>query len=410
MGNKNNPPSRQERKAKKRAAEDLIPDIPATEELDRDIDSKEIARSIGIEDNDINHSITKKSSKRKRERTEEEVKKEKLDQNDQGNEEKRDKKKKKREIKKTEKMVKMDEEIVTNLSVKERKEKQIDRTKDKKEKKHSESRSSPNLEIDGGISCKPAEEVIGKKSKKERKAALRAAQGLVRKESKSGSPNIDPHNVAAELKTSDEQKKKKKKDKKDKKTKEPYDDAVHLNQLDDDTNPTVSLTKSSKKQKVSENLPDTATATTSRFIVFVGNLPFTATTASIMAHFSKLKPLAVRHLTRKDDPSKSRGTAFVEFENYDTHKTALKIMHHSTFDDGLSKPRKINVELTAGGGGNTEGRRTKIKHKNDRLNEQRIRRLQEEEKAKREKVLVTETASNFAESAIHPSRRKMIAT
>jgi hypothetical protein len=27
-------------------------------------------------------------------------------------------------------------------------------------------------------------------------------------------------------------------------------------------------------------------------------------------------------------------------------KTCLKLFHHSMFDDGLSAPRKINVELT----------------------------------------------------------------
>jgi len=77
-----------------------------------------------------------------------------------------------------------------------------------------------------------------------------------------------------------------------------------------------------------------------------GNLPFSATTKSIEQHFSKLKPKSVRHLTQKDDPSKSRGTAFVEFDGYDHMKTCLKVMHHSTFDDGISPARKINVELT----------------------------------------------------------------
>ena len=40
---------------------------------------------------------------------------------------------------------------------------------------------------------------------------------------------------------------------------------------------------------------------------------------------------------------------------------------------------------SAGGGGNTKERRGKIQEKNLKLNEQRVRRMQEEEKAKLEK-------------------------
>lgn len=59
-----------------------------------------------------------------------------------------------------------------------------------------------------------------------------------------------------------------------------------------------------------------------------------------------MKPKSVRHLTQKDNPTKSKGFAFVEFEGYDHMKTCLKLFHHSMFDDGLSAPRKINAELT----------------------------------------------------------------
>lgn len=110
--------------------------------------------------------------------------------------------------------------------------------------------------------------------------------------------------------------------------------------------------------------PDKTNKKAARFIVFIGkfeaeeprelcltnffsgNLPFTANTASIEKHFEAVKPKSVRHLTQKDDLSKSKGCAFVEFDGYDHMKTCLKQFHHSTFDDGLSAPRKINVELT----------------------------------------------------------------
>ncbi|KAF8848788.1 hypothetical protein BDZ45DRAFT_605335 [Acephala macrosclerotiorum] len=144
-----------------------------------------------------------------------------------------------------------------------------------------------------------------------------------------------------------------------------------------------------------------------RFIVFVGNLPFSATTESIKAHFTSVHPQSVRHLTKKDDPTKSKGCAFVEFAGYDHMKTCLKLMHHSTFDDGKSAPRKINVELTAGGGGNTKERKSKIEAKNTKLNEERVRRIHEEEKAKLEKAA---GAAAIDESAIHPSRRRLVPT
>lgn len=142
-----------------------------------------------------------------------------------------------------------------------------------------------------------------------------------------------------------------------------------------------------------------------RFIVFVGNLPYSTTDDSLREHFKSLQPFTLRHRT---DPAtkKSKGFAFLEFEGYDRMKTALKLFHHSYFDpeapEGLKgvepepqprsfgrgprakKPqgRKINVELTAGGGGGKDNRKEKIRVKNVRLEEQRERRTEFERKEK----------------------------
>lgn len=48
----------------------------------------------------------------------------------------------------------------------------------------------------------------------------------------------------------------------------------------------------------------------------------------------------------KSNNEKARGFAFLEFEAYDRMKTCLKLYHHSSFDDGKSPARRINVELT----------------------------------------------------------------
>lgn len=83
-----------------------------------------------------------------------------------------------------------------------------------------------------------------------------------------------------------------------------------------------------------------------RHIVFVGNLPYTATAASISAHFATLSPIAVRCLKNKGDDKPCRGIAFVEFGKVWHMRTCLDKFHHSLFDDGVSPARKINVELT----------------------------------------------------------------
>ena len=114
-------------------------------------------------------------------------------------------------------------------------------------------------------------------------------------------------------------------------------------------------------------------------------------------------------------------------------KTCLKLFHQSAFDDGETPSRKLNVELTyvynsfgkwtiaanmihtrraGGGGGKSTNRKAKLRVKNERLNEQRKRRIQEEEK--QNKKAATEKAPEFtagtAENGdIHPSRRNRVA-
>ncbi len=173
-----------------------------------------------------------------------------------------------------------------------------------------------------------------------------------------------------------------------------------------------------------------------RFIVFIGNLPYTATTPAIQSHFSKLQPFTVRHSTNKET-GRSRGFAFLEFEGYDKMKTCLKMFHHSLFDAGgdrvLSEPgkrekgqaRKINVELTAGGGGGkSEARKERIRDKNEKLEGERERARVHKEKEeaaanrKRKKKDGEMTGANAvrvingdeADENIHPSRRKRMKT
>ncbi|TGO50336.1 hypothetical protein BCON_0186g00290 [Botryotinia convoluta] len=168
--------------------------------------------------------------------------------------------------------------------------------------------------------------------------------------------------------------------------------------------------KRSKTKKQGGVSGENSESKAARFIVFIGNLPFTATTASIKNHFAAVKPASVRHLTEKGNPTKSRGCAFLEFEGYDHMKTCLKQFHQSTFNDGISAPRKLNVELTAGGGGNTKDRRSKIKEKNVKLNEQRVRQAQEADNPKVSKKEAVQGVKHVLaeDSGVHPSRKARI--
>ncbi|CAF9942865.1 hypothetical protein IMSHALPRED_005265 [Imshaugia aleurites] len=153
-----------------------------------------------------------------------------------------------------------------------------------------------------------------------------------------------------------------------------------------------------------------ATLKAQRFIVFIGNLPYTATDESISKHFAKIKPKSIRHRKAKDTGI-SKGFAFLEFEGFDRMKTCLRLYHHSNFDDGASPARKLNVELTAGGGGGkSKDRKNKLRTKNERLGEQRMRRNQEEEKQKRLSINDSQPRHALGDNGdVHPSRRSRVA-
>lgn len=133
-----------------------------------------------------------------------------------------------------------------------------------------------------------------------------------------------------------------------------------------------------------------------RFILFVGNLGFKTTKDRIEAVFrqalgaSSLEDTvtnqlmsvvgetpSVRLLTNKAKPGStagptSRGIAFVEFPNSTLLQQALKL-HHTQLDG-----RRINVELTAGGGGSGQARKDKIEARKGRLGEQREKKAEKE--------------------------------
>ncbi|EIN14028.1 hypothetical protein PUNSTDRAFT_57376 [Punctularia strigosozonata HHB-11173 SS5] len=112
-----------------------------------------------------------------------------------------------------------------------------------------------------------------------------------------------------------------------------------------------------------------------KYILFAGNLKYTTTKEAIAAHFSCCEPQPrIRLQTPKTDKpnirQKTKGFAFLEFDEKKPLQQALK-MHLSVLDG-----RKINVELTVGGGGKSEARITKLRERNKELHAQRQKRIE----------------------------------
>ncbi|KAG9092567.1 hypothetical protein FS749_015613 [Ceratobasidium sp. UAMH 11750] len=112
-----------------------------------------------------------------------------------------------------------------------------------------------------------------------------------------------------------------------------------------------------------------------KFILFVGNLPYTISKEQILEHFQECKPPpSIRLLTSKPrsgkaqtavQAAKSKGCAFLEFSSHGAMQLAIR-KHHTELVG-----RRINVELTAGGGGNSDQRKEKLRLRNRTLDEQR---------------------------------------
>jgi nucleolar protein 6 len=207
--------------------------------------------------------------------------------------------------------------------------------KDKKDKKEKKEK-------------KTDEEKAEKKEKKDKKRKAKELDTTAETDEAATPSNPEPATEEAATANGDastDKKSKSKKDKKDKKDKKKKSSKT----AEPSAEPTPATNTTDDPSAEAEEDPTangTANGKSNRFICFVGNLPFTATADAVREHFATLQPTSVRLLTQRDQPTKSRGIAFVEFAGYDHMKTCLKKFHHTEFDDGKSAPRRINVELT----------------------------------------------------------------
>ncbi|KAF9578995.1 hypothetical protein BGW38_004935 [Lunasporangiospora selenospora] len=125
-----------------------------------------------------------------------------------------------------------------------------------------------------------------------------------------------------------------------------------------------------------------------KFIVFVGNLPFNITKEQLQKHFESCGKISSVRVQSDKATGKGKGFAFMEFGDSESMQKAL------FFNKTLIKERPINVELTAGGGGNKSTRKQKIAVKNEALNEER-RKVHEKHIAP-----AKEAKSSYAKSQI----------
>ncbi|KAM0524846.1 hypothetical protein ACHAPE_000950 [Trichoderma viride] len=287
-----------------------------------------------------------------------------------------------------------DDDAASSSSLKKHKEDIKEKREKKKEKKEKKKEAKEDREAK---KPKKDKSKYNNKTRKEKKDERKNIQDLPEdvdsdESSEGGAQIVEPAVTQPEAKTNGDAKKDKK-EKKEKKEKKKTEKEAQPQ----------SETSSSKDVPQGEDAIDLDASTAAkpgRNIVFVGNLPYTATAATITAHFASLKPVAVRCLTKKEDPKMSRGIAFVEFSSPAHQRTCLDKFHHSMFEDGVSEPRRINVELTAGGGGKSQGRQGKIMEKNKKLDENRAKRIEKEKTTKEE----NQGNGGNARMDIHPSR------
>ncbi|EGG02068.1 uncharacterized protein MELLADRAFT_110457 [Melampsora larici-populina 98AG31] len=139
----------------------------------------------------------------------------------------------------------------------------------------------------------------------------------------------------------------------------------------------------------------------SKLILFVGNLPFDMTSEKLTSFFLEHceEEPEVRLMTHKSTKNETgqptnatKGCGFVEFKTSAALQKALRLHHtpmncESTGQENQKKSRKINIELTAGGGGKSESRLKKIEVSKERLNKQREKRIEKNLKEITEKRL-----------------------
>ncbi|CAB4255932.1 similar to Saccharomyces cerevisiae YDL213C NOP6 rRNA-binding protein required for 40S ribosomal subunit biogenesis [Maudiozyma barnettii] len=152
-----------------------------------------------------------------------------------------------------------------------------------------------------------------------------------------------------------------------------------------------------------------------RFIIFVGSLPKDITQTELQAHFKTSSPDSIR--VRGD-----KGIAFLEFDGDKDGKHIQSRMDTALLQNKTEiRGKRINVELTVGGGGNSENRLSKLKTKNEKFEQEYNSRMEKmiKDGAQKKRAAAENAAANGetddsktnaprpAVAGMHPDRAKM---
>lgn len=150
----------------------------------------------------------------------------------------------------------------------------------------------------------------------------------------------------------------------------------------------------------------------------IGNTSSRAVT-DLFIHDTPGEKPSVRLLTSKaggtsKNPAiaaKTKGCAFVEFKTSAAVQAALHLHQSMFISSKSSAKRKINVELTAGGGGNSDNRKQKLAGLKERLQKQREKHKTEadiarEQKEEQDKATRAEWQKNEAANKAAAARSK----
>jgi len=79
--------------------------------------------------------------------------------------------------------------------------------------------------------------------------------------------------------------------------------------------------------------------------LFIGNLAYTTTDDSLMAHFAQIGPVASARVITDRESGRSKGFGFVEFENDEDNQKAVDQLNGKELDGrainvGLARPKE----------------------------------------------------------------------
>lgn len=145
-----------------------------------------------------------------------------------------------------------------------------------------------------------------------------------------------------------------------------------------------------------------------RFIVFVGSLPKDITSTELQSHFKTSAPDSIR--VRAD-----KGIAFLEFDGDKDGKHIQSRMDTALLQNRTEiRGKRINVELTVGGGGNSENRLNKLRTKNEKFEqeyEERMAKMRTKPSGAGAAQAANATGAPAKNSSVpagmHPDRAKM---